>query len=368
MQGDGHIAGQGPDRRGPDHDEELAAVQMGELAQVVAHGEFDVDRGDRIVLVLDLSFRQGGFVLRAPVDGLEALVDITLAVHPAEDLDLLGLEGLVHGQVGMLPVGHDAKPFKALALTVHEVAGEVLAGGAEGRDGHGLVVELVLLDDGGLDGHTVVIPAGNVGRIVAAHGLGADDEVLEGLVQRVTHVDIAVGERRAVMQDELGLSGILFAQLGIDVDLVPGFQHARLTHRQSAAHGEIGLWGDDGGFVVHGLYSFVGRIFFINIGGSLRLLKRQREPPLRYHSYCHTEVWPLVHGVTPMKRPGLRRQKPFGGVLGDDPRGGLPLPYTDRQLSARARAPHVPFKAGNLFSCGSSCRTGDRQTSPRCRG
>ena len=44
---------------------------------------------------------------------------------------------------------------------------------------------------------------------------------------------------------------------------------------------------------------------------------------------------PLSHGVTPMKRPGLRRRMSFGGVLGEDPQDQMPLPYTDRQLSAR---------------------------------
>ena len=46
-----------------------------------------------------------------------------------------------------------------------------------------------------------------------------------------------------------------------------------------------------------------------------------------------------------MKRPGLRRQKPFGGVLGEDPQCAFTPPYTDRRLSVLPRAMHVPFKA-----------------------
>ena len=132
--------------------------------------------------------------------------NLALAVHLTEDLDLLRFEGLVHGQIGVLPVGDDAETLEALALTVDEVAGELLAGLAEFGDRHGLVVELVLLDDRGLDGHAVVVPAGHVGRVIAAHGLLADDEVLEGLIERVAHVDVAVGERRAVVQNEAGLA------------------------------------------------------------------------------------------------------------------------------------------------------------------
>ena len=38
----------------------------------------------------------------------------------------------------------------------------------------------------------MVVPAGDVGGVIAHHGMTADDEVLEGLIQGVTHVDIAV--------------------------------------------------------------------------------------------------------------------------------------------------------------------------------
>ena len=158
---------------------------------------------------------------------------------------------LVHGLVGVRPVAHDAQAAEARHLTVDEVLRESLARTAELGDGHGLVVELVLLDDGRLDGHAVVVPAGNIGRVVAAHGVGADDEVLEGLVQRVPHVQVAVGEGRAVVQDEGGLALVLLEQQVVDVDLVPVLEHGRLTLRQPGAHGKIGLWCDDGVFVIH---------------------------------------------------------------------------------------------------------------------
>ena len=258
MEGDAHVAGQGPDGGGPDHEGELAQIQVGEPALVVVDGELDVDRGAGVVLVLDLRLGQGSLVLGAPVDGLQALVDVALAVHLAEDLDLLGLELLVHGQIGLLPVRHDAQALEALALPVHILQGEVPAGGAEVGDGHGLAVELVLLDDGGLDGHTVVVPAGDVGGVKAPHGPGADDEVLEGLVQGVAHVDVAVGEGRAVVEHEAGLARVALPQLGIDVDLVPFGQHSGLPLGQPAPHGEGGVGGDDGVFVVHSLSSLMG--------------------------------------------------------------------------------------------------------------
>ena len=264
MEGDAHVAGQGPDRGRPDHEVELAQIEVRQLALVVVHRELDVDRGAGVVLVLDLSLGQSGLVLGTPVDGLEALVDVALAEHLPEDLDLLGLELLVHRAVGMRPIGHDAEALEALALPVHVVQREVAAGGAEIRYRHGLAVELVLLDDGGLDRHAVVVPAGDVGGVIAAHGPGTDDKVLEGLVQRVAHVDVAVGERRAVVEDELGLARVLLAQLVVDVDLVPALEHAGLPLGQPAAHGKVRLRGDDGVFVIHIIYSF-GMIFSFEI-------------------------------------------------------------------------------------------------------
>ena len=192
VEGDGQVAGQGPDGGGPDHKEQLAVVQMAQLALVILHGEFHIDGGAGVVLVLDLRLSQGGLIVGAPVHRLEPLVDIALLVHGPKDLDLLRLEAGVHGLIGVLPVADDAQALEALHLHVNVVLGKVVAGGAELRHRHLLVVELVLLDDGRLDGHTVVVPAGDIGGIVPPHGGGAGDEVLDGLVQGMAHMQVAV--------------------------------------------------------------------------------------------------------------------------------------------------------------------------------
>ena len=138
----------------------------------------------------------------------------------------------------MLPVAHDAHAAEALHLHIDVVLGKLLAGGTELRDAHLLAVELVLFDNGGLDGHTVVIPAGNVRGQVAAHGIAAGDKVLQRLIQRVAHVDVAVGKRRAVVQAEQRLALVLFQQLVVKVQLFPVCQHIRLALGQTGAHGK----------------------------------------------------------------------------------------------------------------------------------
>ena len=238
MQGNGQVAGQGPDGGGPDHEEQLAAVQMAQLAQIVVHGELHIHGGAGVVLVLDLRLSQCGFVVGAPVNRLQALVDVALLIHLAKDLDLLGLKFLIHGLVGMLPVTHHAHALEALHLQLNIFLCVVAAGTAEVGIAHGLVVELLLLDNGALDGHAVVIPTGDIGGIVAAHGIAAGDKVLQRLIQRVAHVDVAVGKRRAVVQAEQGLALVLFQQLVVKVQLLPVCQHIRLALGQTGAHGK----------------------------------------------------------------------------------------------------------------------------------
>ncbi len=214
VEGDGQVAGEGPDGGGPDEEVHLRHVPvLSQLALVVLHLELHIDGGTGVVLVLDLRLGQGGLVVGAPVHRLEALVDIAVFVHGPEDLHLLGLKAGVHGEVGVLPVADDPHALEALPLHVHIVLGELVAGGAELGDGHGLAVELVLLDNGALNGHPVVVPAGNIGGEIPPHGGGAGDEVLNGFVQGVAHVQGAVGEGRTVVKAVKGFPFVLFQQL-----------------------------------------------------------------------------------------------------------------------------------------------------------
>ena len=51
----------------------------------------------------------------------------------------------------------------------------------------------LVLQNGGLDGQAVGVPAGDIGCLIAGHVAVLDDHVLEDLVQGVTDVDVAVG-------------------------------------------------------------------------------------------------------------------------------------------------------------------------------
>ena len=178
IEADRKVAGDSPGGGSPDDEVCVIEVHAAEQALIVRHAELYEDRGDLIVLVLDLSLGESGLVGGAPIDGLFALVDVALLVHLAEHLDLLGLELRLHSEIGQIPVAHKAEALELIALDIDEVLRKFVAGGAEFRDGHSLAVKLLLLYDGALNRHSVVIPAGREGRLVSRHGFIADDEIL----------------------------------------------------------------------------------------------------------------------------------------------------------------------------------------------
>ena len=61
---------------------------------------------------------------------------------------------------------------------------------------------------------------------------------------------IAVGVRRAVMQNELFAPGACFAQALVEAFILPAGQNARLLLGQAGLHGEIGLRQEDGVSIV----------------------------------------------------------------------------------------------------------------------
>ena len=92
----------------------------------------------------------------------------------------------------MLPVTDERKTLELLHLRVDKALSELFASRTELGNAHLLAVDLVLLENSRLDRHTVVIPAGNVRDLMSGHRLILVDEVLYGLVECVTHVNITV--------------------------------------------------------------------------------------------------------------------------------------------------------------------------------
>ena len=191
--------------------------------------------------------------MAAPMDGLAAAVDAAVKVELLEDLDVAGF---VFGQVrkvGVVPLTANAKTLEALALAV-ELLGGVFAADLAERCRvdlrHLFFAELLFYLV--LDRQAMAVPTGNVRRIVAAHGLVLNDEILKDLVERMADMDGAVCIRRAIMQDEGRIVLVLFKHLCVNVDVIPVLKALGFVFRQVRTHREVGAR------QIHGLLVAVG--------------------------------------------------------------------------------------------------------------
>jgi hypothetical protein len=82
----------------------------------------------------------------------------------------------------------------------------------------------------------MAIPPGYVRRVETSQGLGANDEILDDLVDRMTDMNAAVGIGRAVVQDELRATFADLPQLPVQVNAVPALQGLRLALWQTGLH------------------------------------------------------------------------------------------------------------------------------------
>src|SRR5690348_11563126 len=85
--------------------------------------------------VLDLGIRERSAIAQAPVHGLLAFVDQPPFDKLAERTDDVGLEGVVHREIRMLPVTEHAEPFEVGTLRGHELRCKLPARAAEVADG-----------------------------------------------------------------------------------------------------------------------------------------------------------------------------------------------------------------------------------------
>src|SRR5215469_4840908 len=249
VEGDSERGGKGPGGRGPDDGPDGLVAEGGvDLGGVASEFVADVDRRRSVHLVLDLRLSEGGSIVDAPVDGLQALVDEALLEKVVESFDDAGLVGIGHRQIGIVPATKHADTLELAALEVDVLLGVVPAGFTDGQGVHLELFAAELFVDLDLDGEAVAVPAGNVGGVEASHGLGLDDEVLDALIEGVAEVDGTVGVRGTVVKDVLGGTGPGGANLGVEVLFLPDGEPQGLVDREVGLHGEGGLGQIEGGF------------------------------------------------------------------------------------------------------------------------
>ena len=80
--------------------------------EAVAH----VDRGAGVQGILDFGLGQGGAVVDAPIDGLEAAVNEALLKEAIKGFQSAGLVVAGHGFVGLVPASETANALKLRGL------------------------------------------------------------------------------------------------------------------------------------------------------------------------------------------------------------------------------------------------------------
>ena len=204
--------------------------------------ELHVDALADVVGVFDFGLGQRGLEGDAPIHRLLPTVDEALLNDVGEHPQLLGLVALVEREVGLLPIAEHAEAFELRPLQIDIFAGVGVAGGTDGgRIGVGLAGRAQLLGNLRFDGEAMAIPTGHIGRVHPLERAEFDDDVLEDLVQRGADMDIAVGKRRAVVQDELRSPGAGLADAPVEVGRLPEGEPLRFTRHEVGLHGETGL-------------------------------------------------------------------------------------------------------------------------------
>ncbi len=154
-------------------------------------------------MVFDFRLGQRRARRDAPIHRLLAAINKAFLNDVREQSQFIGLVFLVERQIGIVPVAQHTEPLELRALNVDVFAGVGVAGPADRhRVGAGIAGLAHFLRDLEFNRQAVTIPPGNIRRAFAAYGLVFDDDVLENFVQRGADMDVAIGKRRAVMQDK----------------------------------------------------------------------------------------------------------------------------------------------------------------------
>ena len=150
----------------------------------------------------------------------------------------------------MVPVPQHAEAAEGGLLDVDPLAGKFLGAAADFRGAEAAG----FLDDFEFDGQAMAVPAGDVGRLEAGHGLRFEHKVLDDFVEGGAHMDVAIGEGRAIVEEEPGRTLGLTAGLDflIETGAFPGGETGRLAQDQVRLHGKVGLRQVDGVLVVGG--------------------------------------------------------------------------------------------------------------------
>ena len=149
-------------------------------------------------MIFHLGFSEGGLGTGAPEDRLLRLVHQAFLNENRERAQDFCFVFGIHRQIRMFPVAEHAEPLELFALDVDEFSGKRFAPLADlkRRKFARFLYHFVF------DRKSMAVPTRDIRSAFAEHRLRLHHEILEDFVECRAHVDVSVGKRRAVMQNE----------------------------------------------------------------------------------------------------------------------------------------------------------------------
>ncbi len=212
VEGHGHVAQHGFGPRGGHSDESGVGVGRGRFDGVLDVPEVALD-----LAVFDFVVGQGGLVHRTPVDQVGPLVDQSLVIEAFENGTDGFREALVERETGAGPVARAAELTQLIQNDTAVLVAPPPHAFEEGFASHLTAVESLLaqfLLDAVLGGDAGVVGAGQPERVDARHAFPAGQDVLEGTIEGMTHVEAARDVGRG---DDDGEGGFSLAGIGLKI-------------------------------------------------------------------------------------------------------------------------------------------------------
>ena len=141
--------------------------------------------------------------------------------HLAQCAHDVGFGLVIHGQVRRIPVSQYPQPLKIDFLPVYLFPGIIATGITERAriDPDAGFADLLLYLV--LNGQSMTVPAGHVWAIKSIQAVRLDYDVFQDFIDGMSQVNVAIGVRRAVMQDILLPAGAVLPDAGINVLFLP---------------------------------------------------------------------------------------------------------------------------------------------------
>ena len=186
MNSDAEICRQGPRGCRPDHYENIFARKGSvDLSRIGSKRKFYIDRRRRVLAVLNLGLGERRLVVDAPINGTQALVNVTAFEKLAEKTRGRRFVFRRHREIRVFPLAQNPQPLKIARLVVHRRCRVFATDPAKRRD-RDIVFVLPFfgqfLFDDGLDRQTVTVIPRHIRRVVAHHRTGFYDEIFEYLI------------------------------------------------------------------------------------------------------------------------------------------------------------------------------------------